>query len=95
MKLNIIISTSFWQAKLRPKQGLLENKSFIQYGYRKCETRVLVFSQSLGNGSSRMKWDKESDEEGKQERVNMGKKRSGHEIKDVPAAHQSINGWIA
>ena len=52
--INIIIS--FWQATLRPKRSSRAKKEgTIQYGYGKWGTYARVFSQTLVNGTARMK----------------------------------------
>ena len=50
--------------------------STIQFGYRKCGTHARVFCQTLAHGNSRMKEDKETEED-MQKRVKLEKSKIG------------------
>ena len=51
--------------------------STIQYGFRKCGTHALVFSQTLAHGNSKNEIDNETDEDGKKRGVSMEKSKAG------------------
>ena len=65
---------------LRPKQGsssFPKNTSTIQYGYRKCETHARVFPKHSRMGTERIKYDKETEKDGKKSGVSMERTTAG------------------